>query len=199
VVDDPLVARLLRAWLTKRSKKPGPLFVRVGKGDRILSGKRLSGDGIHKILGTMGDKLGGVIRPHGLRHAAITAALEETNGNVRATREFSGHASVEVLMKYDDNRKDIGGEVASKVIRRIAKLFSDAEKHSNEHADRFFAVPHVSPSDWQPRRMLRVSALMFAAMHFSVHSTGSTQGGGRRLCAPMKGLRPCARPRRPDR
>jgi hypothetical protein len=47
--------------------------------------------------------------------------------------------------------------------------------------------------------MLRVSALMFAAMHFSVHSTGSTQGGGRRLCAPMKGLRPCARPRRPDR
>jgi hypothetical protein len=93
----------------------------------------------------MGDKLGGVIRPHGLRHAAITAALEETNGNVRATRECSGRASVEVPMKYDDNRKDIGGEVASKVIRRIAKLFSDAEKHSNEHADRFFAVPHVSP------------------------------------------------------
>jgi hypothetical protein len=59
---DPLVARLLRAWLAKRSKKPGPLFLRVGKGDRILSGKRLSWDGIHKILGTMGDKLGGVIR-----------------------------------------------------------------------------------------------------------------------------------------
>jgi integrase/recombinase XerC len=125
---DPLVARLLRAWLAKRGKEPGPLFVRVGKGDRILSGKRLTGDGIHKILGTMGDKLGGVIRPHGLRHAAITAALEETNGNVRAAREFSGHASVEVLLKYDDNRKDIGGEVASKVIRRIAKLFGDPEE-----------------------------------------------------------------------
>ena len=28
-------------------------------------------------------------------------------------------------MRYDDNRKDIGGEVASKVIRRLAKLFKD--------------------------------------------------------------------------
>ena len=48
--------------------------------------------------------------------------VDETNGNVRAAREFSGHASVEVLMKYDDNRKDMRGEVASKVIRRITKL-----------------------------------------------------------------------------
>jgi hypothetical protein len=28
--------------------------------------------------------------------------------------EFSGHASVEVLVRYDDNRKDVGGAVASK-------------------------------------------------------------------------------------
>jgi integrase/recombinase XerC len=125
---DPLVARLLRAWVGERGKEPGPLFVQVGKGGRVLSGKRLSGDGIHKILGTMGEELGGVIRPHGLRHAAITAALDETNGNVRAAREFSGHASVEVLMKYDDNRKDVGGEVAGKVIRRVARLFEEAEK-----------------------------------------------------------------------
>ena len=75
----------------------------------------------------MGAKLGGIIRPHGLRHAAITAALDETNGNVRAAREFSGHASIEVLMRYDDNRKDVGGEVASKVIQRLAKLFGDAK------------------------------------------------------------------------
>jgi integrase len=67
-------------------------------------------------------RLGEIIRPHGLRHTAITAALDETNGNVRAAREFSGHASIEVLMRYDDNRKDIDGEVAGKVVRRLAKL-----------------------------------------------------------------------------
>jgi integrase/recombinase XerC len=73
----------------------------------------------------MGAKLGAVIRPHGLRHAAITAALDETNGNVRAAREFSGHASIEVLLLYDDNRKDMGGDVARRVVRRVAELFDD--------------------------------------------------------------------------
>jgi hypothetical protein len=56
---------------------------------------------------------------------ADPAALDETNGNVRATREFSGRASIEVLMRYDDNRRDVGGEVATKVISRVAKLFND--------------------------------------------------------------------------
>jgi integrase/recombinase XerC len=124
---DPLVTDRIRAWVALRGKAPGPLFFQVGKGGRVLSGRRLSGDGIHKILQTMGTKLGGVIRPHGLRHAAITAALDETNGNVRQAREFSGHSSIEVLMRYDDNRKDVGGEVAGKVIQRIVKLFDDTK------------------------------------------------------------------------
>jgi integrase/recombinase XerC len=117
---DPMVTSRLRAWIALRGKEPGPLFLQLGKGGRVLPGRRLSGDGIHKILQTMGARLGEIIRPHGLRHAAITAALDETNGNVRAAREFSGHASIEVLMRYDDNRKDIGGEVAGKVVRRLA-------------------------------------------------------------------------------
>jgi integrase/recombinase XerC len=122
---DPLVTRKLQAWIALRGKAPGPLFLQLGKGGRVLVGRRLAGDGIHKVLEAMGAKLGAVIRPHGLRHAAITAALDETNGNVRAAREFSGHTSIEVLMRYDDNRKDIGGEVASKVMRRLAKIFND--------------------------------------------------------------------------
>jgi hypothetical protein len=52
-------------------------------------------------------------------------ALDETNGNVRAAREFSGHASIEVLLHCGDNRKDMGGEVASEAIRRVATLFDD--------------------------------------------------------------------------
>ena len=124
---DPLVTRVVRAWIAKRGKEPGPLFLQVGKGGRVLTGNCLSGDGIHDILQTFGDKLGAAIRPHGLRHAAITAALDETNGNVREVRDFSGHAGVEVLMKYDDNRNDKGGEVASKVIRRVARLFGEAK------------------------------------------------------------------------
>jgi integrase/recombinase XerC len=122
---DPLVTRKLKAWIALRGSEPGPLFLQVGRGGRVLAGRRLSGDGVHKVLQTMGAKLGGIIRPHGLRHAAITAALDETNGNVRAARKFSGHASIEVLIRYDDNRKDVGGEVATKVVRRVANLFGD--------------------------------------------------------------------------
>jgi integrase/recombinase XerC len=122
---DPLVTRKLQAWIALRGREPGPLFLQMGKGGRVLAGRRLAGDGVHKVLQEMGAKIGAVIRPHGLRHAAITAALDETNGNVRAAREFSGHASIEVLLRYDDNRNDIGGEVAGRVVQRVAKLFDN--------------------------------------------------------------------------
>ena len=102
----------LRAWVSLRGKEPGPLFLQLGKGGRGAGWSPPVRRWGPQILETMGTKLGGIIRPHGLRHAAITAALDETNGNVRAARRFStGHASIEVLMRYDDNRKDVGGEV----------------------------------------------------------------------------------------
>jgi len=119
---DPMVTAKLQAWIALRGSEPGPLFVQIEKGGRIQNGRRLSGDGVHKLLQTMGAKIGVIVRPHGLRHAAITAVLEESNGNVRAAREFSGHASLEVLLRYDDNRRDIGGEVSSKVLRRLAAV-----------------------------------------------------------------------------
>ena len=51
-------------------------------------------------------------RPHGLRHAAITEALNLTKGDVRRVQRFSRHKDVRVLNRYDDNREDLGGEVA---------------------------------------------------------------------------------------
>ena len=43
-------------------------------------------------------------RFHGLRHEGITAALNATNGDVRTVRMFSGHAKLETLLRYDDQR-----------------------------------------------------------------------------------------------
>ena len=62
---DPLVTGKLRAWVALRGKEPGPLFLQLGKGGRVLAGRRLSGDGVHKILETMGAKLGGSSAPMG--------------------------------------------------------------------------------------------------------------------------------------
>jgi integrase/recombinase XerC len=51
--------------------------------------------------------------PHRIRHSAITAALEATNGNVRKVQKLSRHKKLDTLMLYDDNRANMQGEVSS--------------------------------------------------------------------------------------
>jgi len=53
-------------------------------------------------------------------HAAVTAALDLTNGNIRTVQSFSGHADPQTVMKYDDNRLDLAGDVAKKLSRLIS-------------------------------------------------------------------------------
>jgi integrase/recombinase XerC len=99
---------VLGSWLEVRGGDPGPLFLSL---DRARKGSgRLTGRAVWDITRRLG--LG---HPHGLRHASVTQALDSTNGNVRAVRAHSRHASVEVLMRYDDNRADLGGQVAGMV------------------------------------------------------------------------------------
>ena len=50
-----------------------------------------------------------------LRHAAITEALDKTNGDVRAVQRFSRHCDVRTLQVYDDARIDLAGRVAREV------------------------------------------------------------------------------------
>jgi integrase len=67
----------------------------------------------------LGRKIGLKVWPHGLRHTAITEALDLTGGNVRAVQRFSRHRDVRVLERYDDNRRDLGGEVAKQVAASV--------------------------------------------------------------------------------
>ena len=52
-------------------------------------------------------------RPHGLRHASLTAALDANNGDVRAVQQHARHASPQTTMRSDDNRRDLAGQVAA--------------------------------------------------------------------------------------
>ena len=109
----PLPTRaVLDAWRTERGTDPGPLFVNV---DRARKGGRLTGAGLYAVVRALGKKAGVTARPHGLRHAAITEALELTGGNVRAVAKFSRHADLRTLGFYDDNRTDLAGEIAALV------------------------------------------------------------------------------------
>ena len=53
--------------------------------------------------------------PHGLRHASITAALDTSNGDVRAAQAHARHASPQTTMRYDDDRQDLAGKMAAKL------------------------------------------------------------------------------------
>lgn len=105
----------LKAWLKVRGEEAGPLFIAL---DRANWGRRLSGDGLHWICESLGKAAGIVVKPHGLRHAAITDALDATNGDIRAVRRFSRHKSLDMLLIYDDNRRDLGGEIAKMLSER---------------------------------------------------------------------------------
>jgi integrase/recombinase XerC len=107
-------AEALRTWLEHRGDDDGPLFINFHHSGK---GGRLTGRSVHRIVKRLGENAGLAARPHGLRHSAITDALDKTNGDVRAVQKFSGHADVRTLMIYDDNRRDDGG--------RVSKLVAD--------------------------------------------------------------------------
>jgi len=111
-------ARALSGWIEIRGDEPGPLFFNY---DRRCGDRRLTYDGIYKIVLAVAARAGIKTRPHGFRHTAITEALELTNGNLAAVRDFSRHKSYEVLRFYDDNRQDRGGEVA-KLVAKAASV-----------------------------------------------------------------------------
>ncbi|MBX9842593.1 MAG: site-specific integrase [Xanthobacteraceae bacterium] len=106
-------AAALTAWIEARrvhvSDEQRAVFVSLsGRG----GGQRITGRSVHRIIASIGDLAGIKTRPHGLRHASITAALDINNGDVRAAQQHARHANPQTTMKYDDNRRDIAGSVA---------------------------------------------------------------------------------------
>jgi integrase/recombinase XerC len=107
----------IEAWLVIRGEGAGPLFHSL---DRAKKGNdRLTGAGLYDMVRKLGAKAGLRVWPHGLRHAAITAALDLTGGNVRAVQKFSRHRDVRVIERYDDNRMDLAGQVARQLAATV--------------------------------------------------------------------------------
>lgn len=111
----PTVAAI-RSWLGVRGLSAGPL---VGSLDHARKGERLTGAGVYAIVQRLGDAAGVKARPHGVRHASITHALDVNRGDVRAVQRFSRHADVRTLCKYDDNRADMAGAVAASIAAAV--------------------------------------------------------------------------------
>lgn len=110
---------VLREWVTRRARligsDKGPLFFgmdfRRAQRDELV---RLTGKGVWDIVRRVGKAAGlaRLPRPHGLRHAAGTDALDKTGGDVRAVQKFMRHADANTTLRYNDNRLDQAGKIA---------------------------------------------------------------------------------------
>ena len=108
----------LRAWVAVRGDNEGPLiwnFDKTGKG-----GRRLTGDGIYKILANIGESAGFPksahrLHPHAVRHASVTYILDLTGGDVRAAAQHSRHENINEVLTYDDNRRNLQGQMARRI------------------------------------------------------------------------------------
>ncbi len=108
----------IQDWLSRNETKDKikdvkqPLFTALDRGHR---GHRLTGTAIYQIIDQLAKdvKISKQMSPHRIRHSAITAALEATNGNVRKVQKLSRHKKLDTLMLYDDNRTNMQGEVSS--------------------------------------------------------------------------------------
>lgn len=109
----------LAVWIGHRGTEAGPLFTAL---DRAHHGHRLTGRSVANITARAAKAAGvsGPVRPHGLRHTAITAALDASGGNVRAAARFSRHAKLDTLNTYDDNRADLAGALAADVDAQLS-------------------------------------------------------------------------------
>lgn len=140
----------LEAWLDVRGDEPGPLLIAL---DGANYGHRLTGSAVYGIIRKLGRRVGVKTRPHGLRHTAISTALEVTK-DPRAVQRFSRHKSLETLVRYDDNRSDASGRVASVVaIPEGARTTREAAQEAAQAVARrargkpWFVEAIVAPDD----------------------------------------------------
>jgi integrase/recombinase XerC len=101
----PATTIAISQWLAARSNYQvgDPLFTSL---DRRSKGHRLDGSTIYRLVREFSQAAGidKVVSPHRIRHSAITAYLDASNGNLRAAQGLSRHANLNTLNRYDDNR-----------------------------------------------------------------------------------------------
>jgi integrase/recombinase XerC len=92
-------------WLELRGRysDDDPMFISLS---RNQPGHRLGGSAIYAIVRQycQEQEIEKMMSPHRVRHSALTAHLNASDGNIRAAQALSRHADIKTLTLYDDNR-----------------------------------------------------------------------------------------------
>lgn len=104
-------AAALKRWRGSRFGNFGGNFVFPGRSPL----QQLSKQGLWRRVKAIGASIDVKLWPHALRHSSLTALLDATNGDMRSVMKFSRHANVQTLLRYDDERRDVGGKLAEQL------------------------------------------------------------------------------------
>jgi integrase/recombinase XerC len=100
-------AKALADWIKVLGESDGPLFVNF---DRAKKGNRLTGAAVYYVIRKLGKEIGITTRPHGLRHSAITACVEQFP--LTEVQKFSRHKKIETVAVYADNKEGVQSKIA---------------------------------------------------------------------------------------
>jgi integrase/recombinase XerD len=94
-------AEALTAWLKYRGEAPGPLFVPVLRGGKVLCIDRLNPQTVYDILQRRADAAGvAKFSPHDMRRTFVGDLLD-AGADVATVQKLAGHASVTTTARYD--------------------------------------------------------------------------------------------------
>ena len=96
----------LDGWLDVRGGHSGPLFCAWHRDTRLAPST------INRLVCRAGKAAGVECRPHGLRHTAITTALDRSGGDVRAVAALARHQDPSTTLRYDDRRHEAARDLA---------------------------------------------------------------------------------------
>jgi integrase/recombinase XerC len=105
--------RALECWREVRGDEPGPLFISFDRAAKSM--RRLQGNGLWRVVKSLGNGVGIQTRPHGIRHTAVTEAIKTATASgmdLEEVRHFSRHRDIRTLTIYRDQERDTGGELA---------------------------------------------------------------------------------------
>ena len=108
---------ILSEWIAVRGHAEGPLFPNFHH-DPNIQGNRLSATSLYRIIRDLGIKTDQKVRPHGLRHTAISEAVRKVQAvgmNVTKVLQFSRHKDLKTLQVYIDQVEDAQGKIAELV------------------------------------------------------------------------------------
>ncbi len=91
----------LRAWFAIRGDAPGPLVCHVRRGGRVYPGRRLSDEGLAKMLAQRAKEAGiGRTTPHDLRRTSVSDLLS-AGVDISVVAGLVGHADLKTTRRYD--------------------------------------------------------------------------------------------------